>query len=103
MIEVTVKIPEEMKEIATETGETIYVEALKEVSRKKMSDYQKRFKELKEKIAIYEATYGKSFEEFSLEVPDTLEGHDDWIEWSYLARVAGELENKINKLNFLLG
>jgi hypothetical protein len=103
MIEVTVKIPEEMKEIATETGETIYVEALKEVSRKKMSDYQKRLIELKEKIAIYETTYGKTFEEFSLEVPDTLEGHDDWIEWSYLARVAGELENKINKLNILLG
>ncbi|UCH93588.1 MAG: hypothetical protein JSV88_25410 [Candidatus Aminicenantes bacterium] len=103
MIEVTVKIPEDMKDIAAETSETIYVEALKEVTRKRMSDYQKRLIELKEKITIYENTYGKSFEEFSQGVPDTLEGHDDWIDWSYLVRVAGELENKINKLKILCG
>ncbi len=103
MIEVTVRIPEEMKDIATETSETIYVEALKEVTRKRMADYRERFEELKEKMAVYENTYNKSFEDFSRSVPDTLEGHDDWIEWTYLVRVVSELENKINKLNILLG
>jgi hypothetical protein len=103
MVEVTVMIPEEMKDIAAETSETLYIEAFKEVSRKKMADYQKRLDELKEKIAIYENTYEKSFEEFSRSVPDTLKGHDDWIEWTYLVHVAGELENKVNKLNILLG
>lgn len=103
MIEVTVRIPEEMKDIATETNETIYVEALKEVTRKRMADYRERFEELKEKMAVYENTYNKSFEDFSRSVPDTLEGHDDWIEWTYLVRVVSELENKINKLNILLG
>jgi len=103
MVEVTVKIPEDLKDIAAETDETIYVEALKEVARKRMADSRKRIKELKEKIAIYENTYGKSFEEFSRSVPDTFAGHDDWIDWSYLVHVANELGNKAEKLKTLLG
>jgi hypothetical protein len=39
----------------------------------------KRMEYLK-KMAIFEAKYGKSFEEFSQSVPDTVKGHDDWIE-----------------------
>ena len=103
MVEVTVKIPEEIKDIVAETGDTIYVEALKEVARTRMSNSQKRLNEIKEKIVIFENTYGKSFEEFSHGVPDTLKGHDDWIDWSYLVHVANELENKIGKLKILLG
>ncbi len=103
MVEVTVKIPEELKDIAAETSKTIYVEALKEVARKRMSDSQKRLKELKEKIAIYEKTYGMSFEEFSQDVPTTFEGHDDWIDWTYLVNVASELEHRVDKLKILLG
>lgn len=103
MVEVTVKIPEELKDIIAETSKTIYVEALKEVARKRMSDSQKRLNELKEKIAIYEKTYGMSFEKFSQDVPDTLKGHDDWIDWTYLVNVAGELEHKVDKLKILLG
>ena len=103
MVEVTVKIPEEMKEIADEAGETIYVETLKEVARKRMSSSQKRLKELKEQITIYEKNYNKSFEDFSRDVPDTFDGHEDWIEWSYLVHAANELENKLEKLDILLG
>ncbi len=103
MVEITVKIPEDLKDITAGTDETIYVEALKEVARKRMADSQKRIRELKEKIAIYENTYGKSFEEFSRVVPDTFKGHDDWIDWSYLVHVVNELENKAEKLKILLG
>ncbi len=103
MVEVTVKVPEDLKDIVAETSETIYVEALKEVARKRMAEAGKRLRQLKEKIAIYEKTYGKSFEEFSQDVPDTFEGHDDWIEWTYLANVTSQLENKIKKFKFLLG
>jgi hypothetical protein len=49
----------------------------------------KRMEYLK-KIAIFEAKYGKSYEAFSQSVPDTVKGHDDWIEWSYLVKVANE-------------
>ena len=103
MIEVTVKVPEDIKDIISETGETIYVEALKEVARKRMSYTQRRLKNLKKKIAAYEARYGKSYEEFSQNVPDNIKGHDDWIECSYLVKVADELANKIEKLRLLIG
>jgi len=103
MVEVTVKIPEDLKDIVTATNESIYVEALKEVARKRMSSNQRRLKYLRKKIATYEAKYGKSYEEFSQNVPDTVKAHDDWVEWSYLVKVANELFNKIEKLKVLIG
>ncbi len=103
MAEVTIKIPEDIKDIIEETSETIYVEALKEVARKRISYTQKRLKDLRKKIAAYETKYGKSYEEFSQSVPDTVKGHDDWIEWSYLVKVADELTNKIEKFKILMG
>ncbi|ODS34712.1 MAG: hypothetical protein SCARUB_00148 [Candidatus Scalindua rubra] len=36
-------------------------------------------------------------------MPDTVKGHDDWMEWSYLVKVADELVNKIEKLRLLIG
>lgn len=103
MVEVKIKIPEDIKDIIDETSETIYVEALKEVARKRISYTQKRLKDLKKKIAIYETRYSKSYEEFSKSVPDTLNGHDDWIEWAYITKVANELSAKIEKLKLLIG
>lgn len=103
MAEITVKIPEDIKDIIADTGEAIYVEALKEVARKRMPHTQRRLKELKGKIAVYEKKYGKSHEEFSQSVPDTMKGHDDWIEWSYLVKVTNELSAKIEKLKLLMG
>ena len=102
MAEVTIKIPEAIKNIIEGMSETIYVEALKEVALKRMSYSEKRFKELREKIASYEAKYGKSYGEFSQDVPDTMRGHDDWIEWSYLEKVSEELSDKIEKFKLLL-
>ncbi len=103
MIKVTVKVPEDIKDIISETSETIYVEALKDVARRRMSYTQKRLKDLKKKIAIYEAKCGKSFKEFPQNVPDTLKGHADWVEWSYLVKVADELASKNEKLKLLIG
>jgi len=54
----------------------------------------KRMEYLK-KMAIFEAKYGKSYEEFSQSVPDTVKGHDDWIEWSYIVKVANEKQPSI--------
>lgn len=103
MAEITIKIPEDIKEFVAKTNETIYVEAIKEVARKKISYAQKRLKETKKKITTYETKYGKSYEEFSRNVPDTLKGHDDWIEWSYLVKIGDELAHKIEKLKLLIG
>jgi len=95
MTEITIKIPKDIKELIADTNETIYVEALKEVARKRISSTQKRLKELRKKIAIYEVKYGTSYAAFSHKVPETVKGHDDWIEWSYLVGVATALTNKI--------
>ena len=103
MAEVTIKIPKDIKDLIADTSETIYVEAIKEVARKRMSSTKKRLKELRKKIAIYEAKHGKSFDGFSKKVPETVKGHDDWIEWSYLVKVATELNRKIDKLRILIG
>ena len=100
MTEITIKIPKDIKELIADTNETIYVEALKEVARKRISSTQKRLKERRKKIAIYEAKYGKSYKAFSRKIPETVKGHDYWSYWSYLAVVATELANKIDKLRF---
>lgn len=102
MVEVKVKIPEDLKDIIGEISETMYVEALKEVAHKRMAQTKKRLKEIKKKIANFEKKYGKSYEEFSRSFSDKVKEHDDWIEWSYLVKIVEELENKIEKLNFLL-
>ena len=103
MTEVTIKIPEDIKDIIDGITEPLYVEALREVARKRFAYNQKTLAEFKKKIAIFEAKYGKSYEEFSQSVPDTVKGHDDWIEWSYLVKVANELSAKIEKLRLLIG
>ncbi len=103
MVEITVKVPKDIKDIIAETSETIYVEALKEVAVKRMSHTQRQLEELKEKIRFYENKYGKSYKEFVPDVPDSMEGHDDWIEWTYLIRAAEALSTKIQKLHLLAG
>lgn len=103
MAEVTIKIPDNVREFVAGTNETIYVEAIKEVARKKIPYTQKHLKELRKKITAYEKKHGKSFEEFSQNLPDTLKGHEDWIEWTYLINTVKELEHKIEKLKFLIG
>jgi len=77
MTEVTIKIPEDIKGIIDGITEPLYVEALREVARKRFVYNQKTLKELRKKIAIFEAKYGKSYEKFSQSVPDTVKGHDD--------------------------
>lgn len=101
MTEVTIKIPEDIKEIIGETNTTIYVEAIKEIAHKKMLLARKRLKEIKKKIAAYETRHGKIYKEFTQNVPYTMKGHDDWIEWSYLVKVTSELSQRIEKLKLL--
>mgnify|MGYP006310276499 CR=1 FL=1 len=103
MIEITVKVPKDLRDIVSSTGETLYVEALNQVAFKRISYLQKQTAELNQKTKIYEKKYRKSYEEFSCDVPDTVEGHDDWIEWSYLVKVTNELSKKIDRLRLLKG
>jgi uncharacterized protein with HEPN domain len=103
MVEITIRIPEELRDIISDTGEDIYVEAIREVAKRKLADLERQLKSLLKKISKYESIYKKSYEEFSQSVPDTVKGHEDWIEWSYLVKLKDELSNKIEKIKLLLG
>lgn len=37
-------------------------------------------------VLMFVLSIGESYEEFSKKFPDTVKGHDDWIEWSYLVK-----------------
>ena len=103
MLEVTIEVPKDINDLVGEAGKAIYIEALKEVAFKRMSYSKRELEDLKEKIASFERKYNVSYEGFVTDVPDTVRGHDDWIEWTYLIKVADELSHKISKLCFLMG
>ena len=103
MSQVSIEVPEDIVDLVGEAGKAIYVETLKEVAFKRMGQRKRELQDLKKKIASFERKYKASYEEFKSHLPDTMEGHDDWIEWTYLIRASEELGDKINKLSLLMG
>jgi len=103
MIEITVKVPIDVRDLIAGAGETIYLEALSQVAFRRISYLQKQLEELKHRIRFFEQKYNKPFNVFVLDVPDTVEGHDDWIEWTYLMKASDELSKKVEKLSLLKG
>jgi hypothetical protein len=103
MIEITVKVPKDVRDIVTAAGETIYIEALNQVAFRRVSYLKNQLKEFEKNIISFERKYNKPFEGFMQDVPDTVEGHDDWIEWTYLMKAADELSKKIDRLSLLKG
>jgi bacterioferritin (cytochrome b1) len=103
MVEITIDVPKDIKDVVAETGKAIYVEALKEVAARRIAYIQQQLEDLREKMRFYELKYSKTYEAFLESIPDTVEGHDDWIEWTYLTKAAEELSYKIQKLRLLTG
>jgi len=103
MAEITIDVPKDIKEIVAETGKAIYVEALKEVAARRIAYTQQQLEDLREKIRSYERKYSNTYEAILESIPDTVEGHDDWIEWTYLAKTSDALSRKINKLRIIIG
>jgi thymidylate kinase len=103
MSQVTIEVPKDIVDLVGEAGKAIYVETLKEVAFKRMDRSKRQLQDLKKKIASFERKYKASYEEFEAHLPDTVEGHDDWIEWTYLIKASEELSDKIRKLSFLMG
>lgn len=103
MSQVTIEVPKDIMDLVGEAGKAIYIETLKEVALKRLSHSKRQLEDLKKEIASFERKYKASYEEFEAHFPDTVEGHDDWIEWTYLIKASEELGDKINKLSFLMG
>lgn len=103
MTEVTLKVPQEMSKMIAETSQTFYLEAIKEVVAKRLAAKRQRFLDLQKEIQRYEGKYRLSYQEFAAQLPDTIEAHDDWIEWSYLIRLSQKLGRTIRNLELLIG
>jgi len=54
MTEIVIKVPDYIKDLIDETTESIYLEALREVARKKRAEIEKKLKQVKKEISIYE-------------------------------------------------
>ncbi len=103
MPQITVEVPKNINDLVGEVGKAIYIETLKEVAFKRKAYSKRELEDLKKKICFFERKYNASCEEFLSDVPDTVQGHDDWIEWTYLINAAEDLSNKIKTLSFLIG
>ena len=103
MTEITIKIPEDVKNLIEEIDEPLYMEAIKDVAKMKLVKKKKELGDLKKKMAKFESHYGFDFSTFSKKLPDTMKAHDDWIEWSYLNKAIAEKQKKIEKLEMVLG
>ena len=103
MAEITIDVPKDIKDVFAETGKAIYVEALKEVAARRIAYIQQQLEDLRKKMRFYELKYSKTYEAFLESIPDTVEGHDDWIEWTYLVKTSDALSHKTNKLHIITG
>lgn len=103
MTEITIKIPDDVKNLIEEIDEPLYIEAIKDVAKMKLVKKQKELNNLKKKIAKFESHYASDFNTFSKNLSDTMKSHDDWIEWSYLHRSIVEKQKKIEKLEMIIG
>ena len=103
MTEITIDVPKDIVDIVAETGKAIYVEALKEVAARRIAYTQKQLEDLREKMHFYELKYSNTYEAILESIPDTIEGHDDWIEWTYLAKTSDALSGKINRFRIIMG
>jgi len=103
MTEISIKVPDDVKNLIEEIDEPLYMEAIKDVAKIKLAKKKKELKDLKRKIAKFESHYSADFSTFSKNLPNTMKSHDDWIEWSYLSKTAAEKQKKIEKLEMILG
>lgn len=103
MPQIKIDVPGYINDLVNESEKGIYLETLKEVAFKRLSYNKRQLEDLKKKTALFEKKYHSSYEEFAANVPKTIEGHDDWIEWTFLVEAIKELSNKIEKLSFLMG
>ena len=103
MTEITIKIPKDVKALIEDIDEPLYMEAIKDVAKVKLAEKQKELRDLKKRRARFESRYAADLADFSKNLPDTLKSHDDWIEWTFLEKTIAEKQQKISKLEKMLG
>lgn len=100
---ISVQVPQEFGNLFAESGQTLYVEAMKDVVVRRLTSIETRVNELRTKIAAYEAKYRVAYADFAQQMPDSREAHDDWMEWSYLVKITQKLHQRLENLRLLAG
>lgn len=103
MTEITIKVPDDIKELVGEIDEPIYIEAIKTIAKEKLNQRKRRLKELQKEKDKFVSKYSSNYNDFSKKVPDNKKSHDDWIEWTYVETTIKEIQFSVEKLEKLLG
>ncbi len=102
MEEITIKLPDGYKTIIDELNDPIFIEAIKSVAKTKLKEKEKRLKEIQSELLQLQKKYQMNYEDFAQQVPDSFEGHEDWMEWRYLIETQQRLSRAVAKLKLLL-
>lgn len=102
MATVTISIPDDLKAILDEVDFPVYLEALKMIARNRIVEKENRLAKTAEKSAFFERKYNQTFSDFSRNIPDDPDAHEDWINWAYLNQVHTELSRTLEKCRMIL-
>jgi hypothetical protein len=93
MTEATIKIPGNI-DIKKVSDEIIY-KAFAIAVEKRQKEIRNELKRVEAKIRRFEKKYKMAFTEYEKKMGDTVQAHDDWIDWSFLEEVRKELSKDL--------
>lgn len=79
-------------------GNDIYLEAFIQAVELRISELRKEIILIELQISIFINRYNVSFKEFSQQLPDSFEAHEDWIDWSFQERLQSEKQSELANL-----
>lgn len=98
MTEATIKIPGNI-DIKKVSDEIIY-KAFAIAVEKRRKEIRNELKRVEVKIRRFEKKYKMAFSEYEKTMGDTVQAHDDWIDWSFLEEVRKELNKEFENFQY---
>jgi hypothetical protein len=98
MTEATIKIPGNI-DIKKVSDEIIY-KAFAIAVEKRRKEIRNELKRVEAKIRRFEKKYKMTFTEYEKEMGDTVQAHDDWIDWSFLEEVRKDLNKEFENFQY---
>ncbi|MCF6297941.1 MAG: hypothetical protein L3J08_08165 [Flavobacteriaceae bacterium] len=102
MTSITLNIPRNYTKILDDLNDSLYVEALNTVVKKKLREKERELREIRKKQKRFEVKYNCLFEEYEKIMADSIKAHDDWIAWTYLKEREKQILGIVNKIKFLI-
>lgn len=98
MTEATIKIPGNI-DIKKVSDEIIY-KAFAIAVEKRRKEIRNELKRVEVRIRRFEKKYKMVFTEFERKMGDTIQEHDDWIDWSFLEETRKELSKEFENFQY---